>query len=275
MNPADSDLLASKILVVDDEVACVRLLERMLEGAGYSSVTSTEDPRLVTDLHRKNRYDLILLDLVMPGLDGFGVLEGLKEVEDSDYLSVLVMTGQLEHKERALESGAKDFIGKPLIPVEVLTRVRNLLELQMLHKQDRKHRRTELDTRVRTLLYVEDNAANLKLAERLIARRPDLRLVSARDGTEGVALARSGQPEVILMDINLPGISGLEALKILREDKTTRHIPVVALSANAIPRDIARGIEAGFFRYLTKPLRIDDFMDTLDVALAFAEQTRG
>jgi PAS domain S-box-containing protein len=129
--------------------------------------------------------------------------------------------------------------------------------------------------RQRTLLYVEDNAANLRLVEHLVARRPDLRLLSALDGTLGIALARASQPEVILMDINLPGISGIEALKILREDPATAHIPVVALSANAVPREIAKGLEAGFFRYLTKPLKVDEFMDTLDVALAFAEKGLG
>jgi len=125
---------------------------------------------------------------------------------------------------------------------------------------------------LRTLLYVEDNPANLKLVEQLIARRPDMRLLSARDGNTGIELARANQPEVILMDINLPGISGIEALKILREDPATAHIPVVALSANAMPRDIERGLEAGFFRYLTKPIKVNEFMDTLAVALKFAAQ---
>jgi len=129
--------------------------------------------------------------------------------------------------------------------------------------------------RLRTLLYVEDNAANLKLVEQLIARRPGLRLLSAQDGSLGIALARVSQPEVILMDINLPGISGIEALKILREDPATAHIPVVALSANAVPRDIEKGLAAGFFRYLTKPLKVNEFMDTLDVGLAFAEKGLG
>src|SRR5580698_6901060 len=126
---------------------------------------------------------------------------------------------------------------------------------------------------LRTLLYVEDNPANLKLVEQLIARRPDMRLLSARDGNRGVELARSHRPDVILMDINLPGISGIEALKILREDPETTHIPVVALSANAMPRDIEKGLQAGFFRYLTKPIKVNEFMDTLEVALEFARQT--
>jgi PAS domain S-box-containing protein len=128
---------------------------------------------------------------------------------------------------------------------------------------------------LRTLLYVEDNPANLKLVEQLIARRSDMRLLVATDGDLGVQLARDNQPEVILMDINLPGISGIEALKILREDPATAHIPVVALSANAMPRDIAKGLQAGFFRYLTKPIKVNEFMDTLDVALKFAAECAG
>src|ERR1019366_8146178 len=107
-----------------------------------------------------------------------------------------------------------------------------------------------------------------------IARRPDMRLLSARDGTLGIELARDNQPEVILMDINLPGISGIEALKILREDPVTAHIPVVALSANAMPRDIEKGLLAGFFCYLTKPIKIAEFMQTLDLALESAGQNR-
>ena len=129
--------------------------------------------------------------------------------------------------------------------------------------------------RLRTLLYVEDNPANLKLVEQLIARRPDMRLLSARDGNLGIELARTNQPEVILMDINLPGISGVEALKILREDSATAHIPVLAISANAMQRDIQKGLDAGFFRYLTKPIKVNEFMQTLDVALEFARQEAG
>ena len=108
------------------------------------------------------------------------------------------------------------------------------------------------------------------LVEDLIARRPDIKLLTARDGHEGVAIARSTLPDMILMDINLPGISGITALKILSEDPATTHIPVVALSANAIPRDIAKGLEAGFFRYLTKPIKVNEFMDTLDMTLKFS-----
>jgi PAS domain S-box-containing protein len=130
----------------------------------------------------------------------------------------------------------------------------------------------EHSARLHTLLYVEDNPANLKLVEQLIARRPDMRLLTARDGSLGIQLARSERPQVILMDINLPGISGIEVLTILRGDPATAHIPIVALSANAMPRDIEKGMQAGFFRYLTKPIKVDEFMDTLDVALEFAGQ---
>ena len=124
---------------------------------------------------------------------------------------------------------------------------------------------------LRTLLYVEDNPANLMLVEDLIARRADIRLLSARDGNRGVEIARASRPDVILMDINLPGISGIKALRILAEDPATAHIPVIALSANAMPHDIEKGLEAGFFRYLTKPIKVNEFMDTLDVALKFAK----
>ena len=124
---------------------------------------------------------------------------------------------------------------------------------------------------LRTLLYVEDNRANMELVAQLIARRPDMRLLGASDGTRGITLARTHQPEVILMDINLPGISGIQALQILREDPATRHIPVLALSANAMQRDIEKGLAAGFFRYLTKPIKVNEFMEALDMGLALSE----
>ena len=126
------------------------------------------------------------------------------------------------------------------------------------------------DAPVRTLLYVEDNPANMQLVEELIARFPDMKLITAMNGTRGVELARATQPDVILMDINLPGISGIKALKILCGDPATARIPVIALSANAMPRDIEKGLEVGFFRYLTKPVKIKELMDTLNEALEFA-----
>ncbi len=121
-----------------------------------------------------------------------------------------------------------------------------------------------------TLLYVEDNPANLELVEQIISRRPDLRLLSAADGNLGIEFARAYLPEVILMDINLPGISGIEAMKTLRADPATAHIPIIALSANALTHDIEKALAAGFFNYLTKPIKVNAFMDALDVALKYA-----
>ena len=127
-------------------------------------------------------------------------------------------------------------------------------------------------TRQRSLLYVEDNAANLDLVEQLIARRDDLDFLSAPDGSIGMEFAHTHLPAVILMDINLPGISGLDAMKLLRADPVTAHIPIIALSANALPRDIEGGRAAGFFDYLTKPIKVTEFMDAVDRALQFSEK---
>ena len=127
-------------------------------------------------------------------------------------------------------------------------------------------------TPLRTLLYVEDNPANLELVGQLIGRRTDLSMLSAADGALGVEYARACLPEVILMDINLPGMSGIEAMKILRDDPVTAHIPIIALSANAVPRDIEKALEAGFFNYITKPIKVSQFMEALDVALEFSRK---
>jgi CheY-like chemotaxis protein len=123
-----------------------------------------------------------------------------------------------------------------------------------------------------TLLYVEDNPANLKMVEELVALFPDVEMLVAVNGTLGIQLARAAQPQVILMHINRPGIGGIKALKILRRDANTAHIPVIALSANTMPREIAKSAEAGFFRHLTKPIKIREFLDTLSEALRFAEK---
>ncbi|RJX34202.1 MAG: PAS domain-containing sensor histidine kinase [Oxalobacter sp.] len=124
----------------------------------------------------------------------------------------------------------------------------------------------------RTLLYVEDNPANLTLVEQLIARRGDLKMLSAIDGHLGIKMARTYLPDIILMDINLPGISGYGALEVLRRDPATAHIPIMALSANAIPSEVQKGLDAGFYRYLTKPIKVLEFMDALDTALHFATE---
>lgn len=170
-----------------------------------------------------------------------------------------------------------------VIGVESMAGTGSMFWIEMNITQEREHRpelaglspslkaQVSADPRAHSLLYVEDNPANLMLVEDLIARRSDIRLLSARDGVTGIAMAKAFQPDVILMDINLPGISGIKAVQILCADPLTAHIPVVALSANAMPRDIEKGMEAGFFHYLTKPIKIQEFMNTLDLALKFSK----
>jgi PAS domain S-box-containing protein len=130
-----SEILNASILIVDDQDANVELLEKMLRNAGYQNITSTMDPHAVCPLHVAHRYDLILLDLQMPEMDGFQVMEGLKEIETDSYLPVLVITAQPGHKLRALQAGAKDFVSKPFDLVEVQTRIHNMLEVRLLYRK--------------------------------------------------------------------------------------------------------------------------------------------
>jgi magnesium transporter len=161
---SDADILNAKILIVDDLEVNVLLLERMLRGAGYVSITYTTAPGEVCELHSKNRYDLILLDVMMPGMDGFQVMETLKKIETDGYLPVLVITAQPDHKLRALKAGAKDFISKPFELAEVLARVHNMLEVRLLHLETKKlydalvaeHKRSiELSAQPGTMVGVE------------------------------------------------------------------------------------------------------------------------
>jgi PAS domain S-box-containing protein len=147
----------------------------------------------------------------------------------------------------------------------------SLIDIQKQPQLDTPHQ-TKNDKQKYTLLYIEDNPANLMLVEDIIARRSDIRLLSAKNARQGIKLAHAALPDVILMDINLPGFSGYDAFNILLDDPHTAHIPVVALSANAMARDIEKGIEAGFFRYLTKPINIKEFMETMDLALIYAKK---
>jgi len=324
---SSSDILHSKILIVDDQQANVLLLERMLRGAGYVSIASTMDSNEVCELHRKHHYDLILLDIEMPGMgfSGFQVMEGLKEIEQDGHLPVIVITAHPDHKLHALQAGARDFISKPFELAEVLARVRNMLEVRLLHVET-KNRIKALEQKVReveasrdlirsqsdeiknlydkivsrggeerepgdaaalaqphvprearphTLLYIEDNPESLALIGQIIARHPDFRLLTAVNGNLGIDIARASLPEVILTDINMPDISGFKVLEILRSDPATAHIPVIAISANAMPLSIEKGMEAGFFRYLTKPIKVDEFMEALNAALEVAGQKTG
>lgn len=156
----DAELLKANILICDDQESNIALLEQMLGQAGYTGVSSTMKPQEVCALHRKNRYDLILLDLQMPVMDGFQVIEGLKTNADDAYLPVLVLTAQPGHKLRALQAGAKDFVSKPFDLVEVRTRIRNLLEVRLLYKR------------------LEDYAAELE--RRVAERTAELRESEAR-----------------------------------------------------------------------------------------------
>jgi PAS domain S-box-containing protein len=166
MKISELDILSANILIVDDQEANVALLEQLLGEARYVHVTSTMNPREVFALHRKNSYDLILLDLQMPGIDGFQVIEGLKTNEVDDYLPVLVLTAQPGHKLRALQVGVRDFISKPFDLVEVRTRIRNMLEVRLLYKQlDNYNRLLEQTVKERTAELRESEARYRGLTE--------------------------------------------------------------------------------------------------------------
>jgi PAS domain S-box-containing protein len=161
-----ADILNASILIVDDQQANVLLLEQMLHAAGYANMTSTTDPHAVCALHRANHYDLILLDLQMPGMDGFQVMEGLKEIETNGYVPILVITAQPGHKLRALAAGAKDFVAKPFDLVEVKTRIHNMLEVRLLYKQLEQYNQVlEQTVRVRTAELRDSEARFRRLTE--------------------------------------------------------------------------------------------------------------
>jgi two-component system cell cycle response regulator len=178
---SSSDILHSKILIVDDQEVNVLLLERMLRGAGYVSITSTRDPGETCELHLKNRYDLILLDVQMPGMDGFQVMEELKKLDPDGYLPVLVITAQPGHKLRALQAGAKDFISKPFELAEVLARVHNMLEVRLLHEAARNH------GKALELLALNDPLTGLA-NRRLLAERMSMAFVHARRNKSAMAV---------------------------------------------------------------------------------------
>jgi adenylate cyclase len=189
-----SEILAARILVVDDQPANVLLLERMLGDAGYRSVTSTLDPRAVRALHEKEHYDLILLDLQMPGMDGFQVMDGLKEIETGGYLPVLVITAQPDHKLRALKAGAKDFISKPFDVGEVLTRVHNMLEVRLLHVE--LHRKND---ELKTLF--DQVVAERKLSERLALQVPPDSIAARLQARPDVTADSFADVSVVIADI--------------------------------------------------------------------------
>lgn len=181
MTVSTADILNAGILIVDDQEANVKLLEQLLRSAGYVRIMSTMDPRAVAALHRANHYDLILLDLRMPGMDGFQVMESLKEIEMNGYLPVLAVTAQPAHKLRALESGAKDFVSKPFDLAEVLMRVHNLLEVRLLHEAARNYSK-KLES-----LALNDPLTGLA-NRRLLADRMAMSLFHARRNKNAMAV---------------------------------------------------------------------------------------
>jgi two-component system cell cycle response regulator len=176
-----TEILNAGILIVDDQEANVQLLEQMLRGAGYSRITSMMDPRAVCDLHRDNHYDLILLDLLMPGMDGFQVMEGLKKIETDGYLPVLAVTAHPAHKLRALQCGAKDFVSKPFNLAEVLMRVHNMLEVRLLHEASRNY------GKMLEALALNDPLTGLA-NRRLLDDRMSMALVHARRNKSAMAV---------------------------------------------------------------------------------------
>jgi CheY-like chemotaxis protein len=167
MNFNTADILGASILIVDDQDANVKLLERLLRDAGYTNVASTMTPQDVSSLHRKNRHDLLLLDLQMPGMDGFEVMEILKGEAQDSYLPVIVLTAQPAHKLRALQAGAKDFISKPFDLLEVKTRIHNMLEVRLLHKKLAAYNEVLEQT-------VRERTAELRLSEERFRRLTEL-----------------------------------------------------------------------------------------------------
>ena len=199
MNPGTrmleaSAILKAKILIVDDQQANVLLLETLLTGAGFASIASTLDPRAVYALHEKNRFDLILLDLQMPGMDGFEVMEGLKPLEKDGVLPVLVITAQPDHKLRALRAGARDFVSKPFEVAEVLMRVHNMLEVRLLHVEV--HRKND---ELKTLF--DQVVAERKVSERLALQVPPDSIAARLQARPEVTADSFADVTVVIADI--------------------------------------------------------------------------
>jgi adenylate cyclase len=260
-----AEILKARILIVDDLAANVLLLEGMLKGAGYVAVASTSDPRAVCELHRVNRYDLILLDLQMPGMDGFEVMEALKEVEKDGYLSVLVVTAQPGHKLRALQAGAKDFVSKPFDLAEVLTRVHNMLEVRLFARalertvKDLEASREEIRTKNVELKKLFDQVvAERKVSERLalhvppdsiaarLKARPDMTADSFADvtvlvadvvGFSELAPAASAESLALILDEVFSAFDGQAETRGLKKVKTLGNSYMAAAGVPAPAAD--------------------------------------
>ena len=196
-----ADILNADLLIVDDQEANVRLLERVLKEAGYAHVSSTMNPQDVLALHRENRYDLILLDLQMPGMDGFEVMEALQGVDGDSYLPVIVLTAQPAHKLRALQAGAKDFISKPFDLLEVKTRIHNMLEVRLLYKKLESYS-DELERTVR------ERTAELCESELRFRRLTELASDWYWEQNETGAFTQVSGPALEMVGIGMPAFLG-------------------------------------------------------------------
>jgi signal transduction histidine kinase len=246
-----SDVFAANILIVDDQESDVRLLERILRGAGYASIQSTRDPYAVFELYRKYHYALILLDLQMPGMDGFQVMARLKEIETDSYLPVLVLTAQPEHKLQALKAGAKDFVSKPFDLSEVLMRVYNMLEVRLLHLETK-----DLFDRV--------------VAEQKVTKRAEAELIKSEK------LAAAGRLAAVLAhEINNPlqAVSNLLTLLGCSSGLDSQCHEYVALADSELGRVVHLVRQSlGFFRESTMPSAIN-VAEVLDgVLMLYARQ---
>jgi PAS domain S-box-containing protein len=195
------DILSASILIVDDQQANISLLEQLLSDAGYTAVSSTSDPREVCALHRKNNYDLILLDLQMPVMDGFQVIEALKTNDKDAYLPVLVITAQPGHKLRALEAGARDFISKPFDLIEVKTRIRNLLEVRLLYKKLNEYNKLLEDT-------VAQRTAELRESEARYRSLTELASDWYWEQDEAGNFTKVSGPVLEMLGIRVPDLAG-------------------------------------------------------------------
>ena len=201
MKFTEPDILSAKILIADDQEANVALLKEILAQAGYTCVSSTTKPVEVCGLHRQNRYDLILLDLQMPGMDGFQVIESLKTNSADAYLPVLVITAQPGHKLRALQAGAKDFISKPFDLVEVKTRIHNMLEVRLLYKK-LEHYSKELEQKV------EERTAELRESEARYRSLTELASDWYWEQDEHGAFTKVSGPVLEMLGIKVPSLTG-------------------------------------------------------------------
>ena len=195
------DILDANILIVDDQESNVGLLEQLLADTGYTRVSSTMDPREVCALHRKNRYDLILLDLQMPGMDGFQVMEGLKTNDGDGYLPVLVITAQPGHKLKALQAGAKDFVSKPFDLIEVKTRIHNMLEVRLLYKRLENYNK-ELES---TVL---ERTAELRESEARYRSLTELASDWYWEQDENMNFTKVSGPVLEMLGIRVPSLTG-------------------------------------------------------------------